>query len=111
MMFSHIVRDGGVRLWMRCASSNVGIVCELVIHQKFPDIFVQSGIMERGNFSAAAGFGMAKDRQVRLPSGPRACRVLALPLAAHAAARFSPPSHLPHLPAVPPFGCLGVTCC
>ncbi len=36
-----------------------------VIHQKFPDIFVQSGIMERGNFSAAAGFGMAKDRQVR----------------------------------------------
>lgn len=27
------------------------------IHQKHPDVFVPSGIMERGNFSAAAGFG------------------------------------------------------
>lgn len=33
-----------------------------VIHQKCPDIFVQSGIMERGNFSAAAGFGMEKGK-------------------------------------------------
>eukprot|EP00285_Hemiselmis_virescens_P017354 CAMPEP_0173393588 /NCGR_PEP_ID=MMETSP1356-20130122/22192_1 /TAXON_ID=77927 ORGANISM="Hemiselmis virescens, Strain PCC157" /NCGR_SAMPLE_ID=MMETSP1356 /ASSEMBLY_ACC=CAM_ASM_000847 /LENGTH=641 /DNA_ID=CAMNT_0014351631 /DNA_START=15 /DNA_END=1940 /DNA_ORIENTATION=+ len=33
-----------------------------VIHQKCPDVFVQSGIMERGNFSAAAGFGMEKGR-------------------------------------------------
>jgi transketolase C-terminal domain/subunit len=36
---------------------------EQVIHQKYPDVFVQSGIMERGNFSAAAGFGMTKERQ------------------------------------------------
>ncbi|KAH9917024.1 thiamine diphosphate-binding protein [Fomitopsis serialis] len=27
------------------------------IHQKHPEVFVPSGIMERGNFSAAAGFG------------------------------------------------------
>lgn len=37
---------------------------EQVIHQKYPDVFVQSGIMERGNFSAAAGFGMTRERQV-----------------------------------------------
>ncbi|KAI6133489.1 thiamine diphosphate-binding protein [Pisolithus croceorrhizus] len=28
-----------------------------VIHQKHPEVFVPGGIMERGNFSAAAGFG------------------------------------------------------
>jgi transketolase len=33
------------------------------IHTAFPEIFVSSGIMERGNFSAAAGFGMAKGKQ------------------------------------------------
>jgi transketolase C-terminal domain/subunit len=34
-----------------------------VIHQKFPDIFVQSGIMERANLQAACGFGMDKSKQ------------------------------------------------
>ncbi|GFZ52295.1 hypothetical protein JCM24511_10068 [Saitozyma sp. JCM 24511] len=35
-----------------------------VIHKKHPEVFVSSGIMERGNFSAAAGFGAFKaDRQ------------------------------------------------
>ncbi|TFK22745.1 transketolase [Coprinopsis marcescibilis] len=33
-----------------------------VIHQKHPEVFVSSGIMERGNFSAAAGFGFAPDK-------------------------------------------------
>jgi transketolase C-terminal domain/subunit len=33
-----------------------------VIHQKHPEVFVPSGIMERGNFSAAAGFGFAADK-------------------------------------------------
>ncbi len=33
------------------------------IHKRVPDVFVRSGIMERGNFSAAAGFGMEKGRQ------------------------------------------------
>lgn len=34
-----------------------------VIHKNRPEVFLSSGIMERGNFSAAAGFGTAKDRQ------------------------------------------------
>lgn len=33
------------------------------IHKKFPEVFVQAGIMERGNFSAAAGFGAHKGKQ------------------------------------------------
>ncbi|CAK5268674.1 unnamed protein product [Mycena citricolor] len=33
-----------------------------VIHQKHPEVFVMGGIMERGNFSAAAGFGFDKDK-------------------------------------------------
>ncbi len=33
------------------------------IHKKFPEVFVQAGIMERGNFSAAAGFGYTKGKQ------------------------------------------------
>lgn len=33
-----------------------------VIHKKHPEVFVSSGIMERGNFSAAAGFGSTKDK-------------------------------------------------
>ena len=33
-----------------------------VIHQKHPEVFVSGGIMERGNFSAAAGFGFDADK-------------------------------------------------
>ena len=33
------------------------------IQKKFPEVFVQAGIMERGNFSAAAGFGSVKGKQ------------------------------------------------
>jgi transketolase len=33
------------------------------IAKKHPEIFVQGGIMERGNFSAAAGFGYVKGKQ------------------------------------------------
>lgn len=33
------------------------------IHDAHPEIFIPSGIMERGNISAAAGFGMEKDKQ------------------------------------------------
>ena len=33
------------------------------VRKKFPDVFVQAGIMERGNFSAAAGFGYTQGRQ------------------------------------------------
>ena len=33
------------------------------IHDAFPEVFIASGIMERGNFSAAAGFGMEAGKQ------------------------------------------------
>jgi transketolase C-terminal domain/subunit len=33
------------------------------IRKSHPEVFIQGGIMERGNFSAAAGFGSAKGRQ------------------------------------------------
>ena len=34
-----------------------------VIREKHPEIFVRGGIMERGNYSAAAGFGFDPDKQ------------------------------------------------
>jgi transketolase len=33
------------------------------IQKAYPEIYVQSGVMERGNFSAAAGFGMEEGKQ------------------------------------------------
>jgi transketolase len=33
------------------------------IRKKYPQVFVRGGIMERGNFSAAAGFGASKGKQ------------------------------------------------
>lgn len=33
------------------------------IHDAYPEVFIPSGIMERGNLSAAAGFGMAPGKQ------------------------------------------------
>jgi transketolase len=33
------------------------------IRKKYPDVYVSAGIMERGNFSAAAGFGFDKGKQ------------------------------------------------
>ena len=33
------------------------------IRKKFPEVYVSAGIMERGNFSAAAGFGMEQGKQ------------------------------------------------
>ena len=38
--------------------------CGLIkIHKANPEVFIASGIMERGNFSAAAGFGMEEGKQ------------------------------------------------
>ena len=34
-----------------------------VIRKEYPEIFVRGGIMERGNYSAAAGFGFEKGKQ------------------------------------------------
>jgi len=33
------------------------------VHKQFPDVFVEGGVMERNNFSAAAGFGSESGRQ------------------------------------------------
>jgi transketolase len=33
------------------------------IGKQFPDVYIRGGVMERGNFSAAAGFGMDEGRQ------------------------------------------------
>ncbi len=33
------------------------------IHKSHPEVYISSGIMERGNFSAAAGFGFDHDKQ------------------------------------------------
>ena len=47
-----------------CIDSDLEGSCGLnKIHDKHPEIFVSSGIMERGNFSAAAGFGMEEGQQ------------------------------------------------
>ncbi|MCX7592796.1 MAG: transketolase [Fischerella sp.] len=47
-----------------CIDSDLEGSCGLKkIHDAYPEIFVSSGVMERGNFSAAAGFGMEKGKQ------------------------------------------------
>ncbi len=47
-----------------CVDSDLEGSCGLQqIRKAYPDIFVSGGIMERGNFSAAAGFGMEKGKQ------------------------------------------------
>ncbi len=47
-----------------CIDSDLEGSCGLKkIHDAYPEIFISSGIMERGNFSAAAGFGMEKGKQ------------------------------------------------
>ncbi len=47
-----------------CIDSDLEGSCGLKkIHDAYPEIFVPAGIMERGNFSAAAGFGMEKGKQ------------------------------------------------
>ncbi|MBP5971718.1 transketolase [Brasilonema sp. CT11] len=47
-----------------CIDSDLEGSCGLnKIHDAHPEIFISSGIMERGNFSAAAGFGMEKGKQ------------------------------------------------
>lgn len=49
---------------VRVIDSDLEGSCGLIkIHNAFPEIFISSGIMERGNFSAAAGFGMEKGKQ------------------------------------------------
>jgi transketolase len=47
-----------------CVDNDLEGSCGLQhIHKAYPEIFVSGGIMERGNFSAAAGFGMQEGKQ------------------------------------------------
>lgn len=47
-----------------CIDSDLEGSCGLkTIRQAYPEIFIKSGVMERGNFSAAAGFGMELGKQ------------------------------------------------
>ncbi|MBI4782201.1 MAG: transketolase [Oscillatoriophycideae cyanobacterium NC_groundwater_1537_Pr4_S-0.65um_50_18] len=47
-----------------CIDSDLEGSCGLnKIHAAYPEIFISSGIMERGNISAAAGFGMEQGKQ------------------------------------------------
>ncbi|MGC9524003.1 MAG: transketolase C-terminal domain-containing protein [Limnospira sp.] len=47
-----------------CIDSDLEGSCGLQkIRTAYPEIFIKAGIMERGNFSAAAGFGMEKGKQ------------------------------------------------
>lgn len=47
-----------------CVDSDLEGSCGLKqIRQAYPEIFIRGGIMERTNFSAAAGFGMQKGKQ------------------------------------------------
>ena len=47
-----------------CIDSDLGESCGInKISQAYPEIFYHGGIMERGNFAAAAGFGMETGKQ------------------------------------------------
>ena len=47
-----------------CVDSDLEGSCGLAqIRKAYPEIFISGGIMERANFSAAAGFGMEKGKQ------------------------------------------------
>jgi transketolase len=49
---------------IRVVDSDLEGSCGLIkIHNAYPEVFISSGIMERGNFSAAAGFGMEAGKQ------------------------------------------------
>ncbi len=49
---------------VRVIDSDLEGSCGLIkIHKANPEVFIPSGIMERGNFSAAAGFGMEEGKQ------------------------------------------------
>lgn len=47
-----------------CIDSDLEGSCGLkTIREAYPEVYIKAGIMERGNFSAAAGFGMAPGKQ------------------------------------------------
>jgi len=62
MVLDGLSKEEAARKVMVIDSDLEGSTGLKVIHQKHPEVFVPSGIMERGNFSAAAGFGFAPDK-------------------------------------------------
>ncbi|KAF9048821.1 transketolase [Panaeolus papilionaceus] len=62
MVLDPLSKEEAARRVMVIDSDLEGSTGLKVIHQKHPEVFVPSGIMERGNFSAAAGFGFAPDK-------------------------------------------------
>jgi transketolase len=53
-------RAASVRVFDNDLEGSCGLVH---IKKAFPEVYVQGGVMERGNYSAAAGFGMQRGRQ------------------------------------------------
>ncbi|KAJ3515922.1 hypothetical protein NLJ89_g1449 [Agrocybe chaxingu] len=62
MVLDGLSKEEAVKKVMVIDSDLEGSTGLKVIHQKHPEVFIPSGIMERGNFSAAAGFGFAPDK-------------------------------------------------
>ncbi|KAG6868353.1 hypothetical protein C0993_004577 [Termitomyces sp. T159_Od127] len=62
LVLDTLSKDEAARRVMVIDSDLEGSTGLKVIHQKHPEVFVPSGIMERGNFSAAAGFGFEKGK-------------------------------------------------
>jgi len=62
LVLDGLSREEAARKVMVIDSDLEGSTGLKVIHQKHPEVFIPSGIMERGNYSAAAGFGFAPDK-------------------------------------------------
>jgi transketolase len=54
------VRAGSVRVFDNDLEGSCGLAH---VKKAFPELYVEGGVMERGNYSAAAGFGMERGRQ------------------------------------------------
>ena len=65
MVLDALSKDEAARRVMVIDSDLEGSTGLKAIHQKHPEVFVPSGVMERGNFSAAAGFGFGSDGSIQ----------------------------------------------
>ncbi|KIY45558.1 transketolase [Fistulina hepatica ATCC 64428] len=62
MVLDKLSKEEAARKVMVIDSDLEGSTGLKVIHKKHPEVFIPSGVMERGNFSAAAGFGFDPDK-------------------------------------------------
>ena len=65
MVLDGLSKDEAARRVMVIDSDLEGSTGLKAIHQKHPEVYVPSGVMERGNFSAAAGFGFGSDGSIQ----------------------------------------------